>query len=690
MTRARRLHTCSLIVVYSALTSRLVVASEAPTYETVIRANGESLVEQQAELDAQTPGFASVVDIAKQRERGVDDGLGNALARSVGVSLRSAGGLGQYSSVSVRGSSAQQLAVFLDGVPLSGSIGEPYDLTSVTLDVLQTAAVYRGYTPVAFPLAGLGGVVALTTASAKGDIAHVGAAGGSFGTAAGDGHVAFSGVRLGVSGARSSGDYDFYDDGGTPDIPANAHDSKRINNDYRRVTVHATARAELLGAKLSLAEIVLLKEQGIPGPASAQAAHVRLATQVYQTVASLKRSVGRLGELHVALGFAVEARRYRDPDGELSVRSDQRTTNFDLYLAPQLETRLWAGAMAAFAVNVRREHTQVEQQLVTTPTGAARSGDAGRTRDTYGAGLELTQLLGPVRLTGGARLDGVRSDFAVADDAGEYDDRGRNTRAWYVSPRIGAAYRVLDPLELRASVGSYVRVPTLNELFGNRGFVLGNEGLRPEHGWLADVGARLSAETETARGRIETVFFESHVDDLINWQQSGAVLRAVNENGAVLRGIEVAGQGALARELVDAQVAYTLLHSQSRSDATSRQGQQLAGRPRQEVYAELGSTPLREPVKARAFVSADVSEGLNLDPSGRYRVPPRALFGCGVRASWDDFVALSVALQNVFDQRTTTWRPVPDADLRTVPIADFIGYPLPGRALWVGGELHWR
>lgn len=664
-------------------------AQEAPVYETVVHASADTLAEQQAELDARTPGFASVVDIDKQRTRGGDDGLGDALARTVGVTLRSAGGLGQFASVSIRGSSSQQLAVFLDGVPLAGSIGEAYDLTSITLDVLEKAAVYRGYTPVAYPLAGLGGVIDLASVSAKQDSAHVGLAGGSYGAMAGDAHAAFHGVRLGVSGARSNGRFSFYDDAGTPDIPANARTSERINNDYERVTVHGATRGELLGVKLSLVQIVLIKGQGIPGQASAQARNTSLGTQVYQTVASAKRSFGRVAT-QLALGVGIEGRRYRDPDGSLGPRSNQRTRTIDVYFAPRLEARLWEGAMAAVAVNMRREHASVAQSApVITPTGDVRSGDAGRTRDTYGAGLELAQVIERLRLTAGARLDGVRSDFQVASDAGEYDDRGRNTHRWYGSPRVGAAYRVLDPLEIRASVGRYVRVPTLNELFGNRGFVLGNEGLKPEHGWLADIGARVSAETDAHRGRLETVFFESRVDDLITYQQTGVALRPLNEPGAVLRGMEIAGQGAVAHELLDAQVAYTLLHTESLSTATNRAGQKLPGRPSQELYAELGTTPLQTPVRSRAFVSADVSAGLNLDPSGRYRVPPRTLIGCGVSASYGE-ASLSVALQNLFDQRTTTWRPLPNESERTVPIADFVGYPLPGRALWVRGEFHWR
>ncbi|MBC7795112.1 MAG: TonB-dependent receptor [Clostridia bacterium] len=661
------------------------------SYETVIRA-GADAGERQADLDARTPGFANVVVLDTQRDRGGDDGLANALARTTGVTLRSAGGLGQFSSVSIRGSSAQQLAVFLDGVPLNGSIGEAFDLSTISLDVLSTAAVYRGYVPVPYVLAGLGGVIALTSASSKADKANVGIAGGSYGGLQGDGHVAFgsdtTSLRLGASAARSLGDFTFYDDNATPNVTADDRTTRRINDDFKRVTLHGVARSEFFSVRLSLVEVVLRKEQGIPGASYAQARNVRLGTDVYQTIASANRLFGS-AEADLVLGVGIETRRYRDPDGELSLRSDQHTNNLDLYMSPRITIPLWRDATFALAANVRREHSRVEQaNAILTPTGATRSGDAGRKRDSYGVGAELTQNVAErLRITLGTRIEGIRSDFRVADNAGQYNDQGRDTRTTQLTPRAGAVVRIAEPLELRGSYGRYVRVPTLNELFGDRGFVLGNEGLKPETGWLGDVGLRLQAATESARGRLDLVVFDSNVDDLITWQRTGPALRAFNTRGAVIRGLEVGGSGAVLNERLDAMVNYALLHTENLSNATSQRGQQLPGRPTNEVYAELGTTPPLplEIVKARVYATADISAGLNLDVSGRYRVPPRALFGAGVRLAYSDTMSLAFAVQNLGNLRTTTWQPSTGEERQTVPISDFIGYPLPGRAFWLRG-----
>src|SRR5262244_2712055 len=62
------------------------------------------------------PGFARAIDVPKAygRPRMVSD----LVAGTVGVHVRQLGGIGSFSSVSIRGAPSSQVAVYLDGVPL--------------------------------------------------------------------------------------------------------------------------------------------------------------------------------------------------------------------------------------------------------------------------------------------------------------------------------------------------------------------------------------------------------------------------------------------------------------------------------------------------------------------------------------------------------------------------------------------
>jgi iron complex outermembrane receptor protein len=70
------------------------------------------------------------------------------------------------------------------------------------------------------------------------------------------------------------------------------------------------------------------------------------------------------------------------------------------------------------------------------------------------------------------------------------------------------------------------------------------------------------------------------------------------------------------------------------------------------------------------------------------------LQGAGVELHLDDRVHLVVEVRNLLDVRTATVvLPVAGARPHSVPIADFIGYPLPGRSVWASLRIElggWR
>src|SRR4030095_16512034 len=84
--------------------------------------------------------------------------LTDVLAPTAGVQVRRFGGLGDFSTVSVRGFSPGQVQIYLDGVPLSRADNEVVNLGDLPLDALERIDLYRGVPPLAFAPAGPGGV----------------------------------------------------------------------------------------------------------------------------------------------------------------------------------------------------------------------------------------------------------------------------------------------------------------------------------------------------------------------------------------------------------------------------------------------------------------------------------------------------------------------------------------------------
>ena len=105
--------------------------------------------------------FASIIEITTEVEEMKT--LADVLEDAVGVQVRRYGGLGDFSTVSIRGSSPSQVRIYMDGIPLTRARSETVNLADLPLDPLEAIEVFRGTTPLAFSAASLGGTVNLLT-----------------------------------------------------------------------------------------------------------------------------------------------------------------------------------------------------------------------------------------------------------------------------------------------------------------------------------------------------------------------------------------------------------------------------------------------------------------------------------------------------------------------------------------------
>jgi outer membrane cobalamin receptor len=162
--------------------------------------------------------FATVVPIADQPAE--IDTLTDVLDESVGVQVRRFGGLGDFATVSIRGSAPGQVGVFFDGVALTRARSETVNLADLPLDQLGQVEVYRGVSPLALSSSALAGAINLVS-RAPDAVPRFSllAGGGSFGTrkvsAAGSAARGGFSALLSATYLGSAGDFTFEDDNGT-------------------------------------------------------------------------------------------------------------------------------------------------------------------------------------------------------------------------------------------------------------------------------------------------------------------------------------------------------------------------------------------------------------------------------------------------------------------------------------------
>src|SRR4029078_5888682 len=104
-----------------------------------------------------------------------------------------------------------------------------------------------------------------------------------------------------------------------------------------------------------------------------------------------------------------------------------------------------------------------------------------------------------------------------------------------------AQYRLRGDLAVKGSVSQLGRIPSLEELFGNRGSVHGNRDAQPEDVFTRDVGflyQRAPVEAQLSA-------YRSDADDLLVWiQNSQNSSVAQNVGNARLEGVELSARGA--------------------------------------------------------------------------------------------------------------------------------------------------
>ncbi len=667
-----------------------IIVVERPRKEGVDDLRGPESQHRDSETGLGRSAFATVVRV--QESEGERRTVGEVLARSVGVSAQSMGGLGAFTSISVRGADAGHTAVLIDGLPLSRIASVTADLGQFELGSFQTVELYRGGVPPELGGAGVGGAVNLTTALGArpdGPALQLSAGLGSFGAqhlrarwlpGERDGDRAYQ-VSIGYSGA--DGDFSFFNDGRTPLNRGDDTTEIRQNNAYDRFDVLGRMRH----GRWTLGSRTSVQSQGLPGDSHLQAVEASLSTLHELLDVSYRRPefVSGTGELSARAFASVERQHFSDPADEIGLAAQDavyRTTS--------------TGAGTGMFVDIASAH-RLKADLSTRfdwfrddPVGESMLAPSAGNRQS--ASLAISEHFEAVHerlfLELGLRGDGLRTKPSRDVFSSDMSLSEAPRRDWYLSPRATARLRIGRDVALKSSAGRYLRVPTLVEAFGDRGFLLGNPELREEVGVTGDGGlvwAPADAIGTADRIYFEAVAFASVADDPIVFvNRNGLVAQAINIEGASTLGSEIVGSLRILKT-VTMTGNYSLLASRNRANGTAN-GKQLPGRPRHRLYARADAAI--DPWGHAVVLWGDAlrQSGNYVDELNLYELPPRALFGLGVKTSVLENVLVGVEVKNASNvrQQSVELDPPPSQEFRWTPraLSDLHGYPLPGRSLY--------
>gem|GEM_PF-567399 len=681
MTFRRRSIVCVLLGLAAPGDAR---AEDSETIIIVDRKPAEAARDRDRALDE-----APFVTVLHPDEHPATASVADAVATAVGAHARSLGGLGAYASVSVRGAAPGHTAVLIDGVPLARIAAVTTDLGRFALDAFGEVDLYRGAVPVELGGAGVGGALNLLThlgPGAHGERLALSAGMGSFGARHvrlhhGDTYGAVqSSTTLGYQAA--SGDYSYYDDNSTPLNGSDDSERVRRNNGFTAfdgATRWGTRdRARVGGLR------VATTHQGLPGSTINPSFGASLTTTDVIADGAFDATVGGAAAHQLAY-VLVERQHLDDPRGELGLGAAVRNS---LTLAGG-GSSTWKRAFGAHR-GVLGGELRGERFRDRDATGNQPAVVGNRIAGALTGAADLVLDDGRIVITPALRLEAVRT-APSALTAGPSALMPVATRRDLVpSPRLTARLAARDELSIKGSAGWYARLPTLVELFGDRGYILGSPELRIERGPSADLGvvwAPAGALGDVDRILVEADGFAHRAHDTIALITSaGFVARATNLGDTQGYGAELVASARYAR-MLSVTASYTRLVTAQRTLDPNLDGKPLPRAPGHTLYARAELA--RRVLDHAASVWADTSWQATsfLDPMALNPVPARVLIGTGARLALAGGVSVALAVANLADTRIVRLPldPPPSPTLTDAPTAlsDVAGFPLPGRSFYL-------
>jgi vitamin B12 transporter len=617
-----------LTVLWLLLRPPPVARAEEPPVITL----PELVVQLPRAAPADPTSAATVIEAS--RFAGEPKDVAAIVATAPGVAVQEYGGLGQLSTISIRGAAADGVKVLIDGLQLNTESGAGVDLSTIPRGWVDRIEVIRGAEGARYGAGALGGVVNVVTRPGAAGEWSARASAGSFRTGSAAADAGFGGDGWGSLVAAS-----LDGTGGRFPYRWNTHPSLAVPTwEDRLRSNNGTLSGGLLTkgwvragpSRLDWLALLSGSDRELAGPPGNETPGDRIRER--RALAAARWSLPLAADLELTLG------------------AEGRGEALDV-------------AMAALG--------GTDRQL-----DAAASSRA-ELRWARGGHLVLAGISG-----GGERLDGgglgaIRSRWSAAawgsDEwllAGGRLRIAPALRAERLGPfsglsgKLGGSVALGGPVSTRASLGRTWRAPGFSELYLEQGPLKPNPDLRPEQALSAD--AALQADGRL--GLASLGGFTSLYDDLIVYVPASLDrVKPVNDARAWVRGLEAemasAPLGALG---LTGQLSWTWMRAETLRGAPEVLHRDVPRRARQRLYARLGIAPGSWELHAEVHqVGRQWLDAANLAP-----IPAAlAVHGGGSVRLWrGPEVWLHLDVKNVADDRT---------------LQNGFGYPLPGRMVMV-------
>lgn len=584
-----------------------------------------------------------------------------------GVHIQRFGGLESATSISIRGSSHSQVKILLDGVPLETAASEGVGLNQISSSSLGKIEVYKAFSPAELGSQALGGVVNLQSRPIeKGWNQRYGFGFGSFTTFDTLAEVTRGGRRhdfvFGVSVQRTNGDFSFLDNNGTPLNASDDQTVERQNNEQQVVHPWSKWLYRFDGrTRLTITHHFFRIDSGVPGLENFQSQTASRDLTELLSHFKFERDECFRGKIDFSNETYLRwiKSQFSDPNGEIGLGAAQDNDNTTMVFGNRLvgKTKIGENIVLKNGIEYLAEWFSPKDFAAADPVGSTSS------RQQINLSVEPYWYFFDKKLLVSAQGQSLHAFYDINDD-----DPSLATSGSFVSTRqehpvtgvLSLQYEPVTEILFKTSVGRSVRLPQFLEMFGDQGYVLGNSQLTSEKNIKYDFGVFWNRILPGVFKKIHasTSFFDSFVDDLIQFELASGFARASNIGKARVWGIETS-LGAEFLKYFEWAQNYTF---QRAKDEAVNDGNFLVGRPEHEWNASLSFKKSGWDLDFKInFIDNQYLDALNTK-----RVDHRMILNFEAGYLFREKYHLGFSAKNLANSQ----------------VVDAVGFPLPGRSFF--------
>lgn len=630
-------------------------------------------------------GFHSTIRLEEAKER--HDTLPQILERESGLRVRQFGGLGSYSTLSIRGTNPNQSRFYVDGIPFNNSQTGEVNLADLPFDNLEEVEVYRSGVPIGFAGSAIGGIVNLKTMKPTRERTRINVGGGSFGT--GRASVSHSGLsdskEMGYTvfgiGEKSDQNFPFLNDNGTLFNPLDDGIVKRKNSQFERAQGTGNLFWNAWGTEFRLLADLNHRRHGVAGIGNNQTEKTQRKYSKLTTALTTdtKEFLWENLQLESRIYFTGFRDEFFDPRSEFSSGRPNSLTNSD-NPGFQLTPTLWLldyYQVLKFSASVEREDFRRDRRNADHRVLEKEPVRNRRFRNLQ-VQDEIRLFESRLLIVPGVHWDEYRDTWENDISPGRSEQYFRKTTR-FTNPRLGILWKILDGgnhrLQFQANAAKQARMPMFLELFGERGQIIGNPNLDPERGENLDAGFTYRGYQGGWEWTTTTAVFRREIQDMILFiPNSQFTLQADNVDSARIDGWELSQKVSYKNWKLIAN--YTYQRAINTSDSPALKGKYLPLRPMHEFFTSLSYRYKRwttgvEFTYIGAVFRDRTNEYINY-------LPARDIYGAFLsyvfwkndseNSDTPEELRFNFEMKNIGDRQ----------------FADFVGFPLPGR-MWFAG-----